>query len=170
MARALIGGILARDASRAEVLVIETADQVRAMLAEQFPVRTQASPDAGLAQCDAIIVAVKPQHMREAALAIAPYLGQALIVSVAAGIRSRDLARWIGFACPIVRCMPNTPALIGRGMTGLFASSEVTGPQRALAETLLGAVGQTLWVDSEDQLDVVTAKHPSRDRPRIRRK
>ena len=104
------------------------------------------------------MVAVKPQVFREAVTAAATWLTRPLVISIAAGIRTREIGQWLGDAShPIVRAMPNTPALIGEGITGLYAAPSVSAQDRTLAETLLTAVGQTLWVADEAQLDVVTA-------------
>jgi pyrroline-5-carboxylate reductase len=99
---------------------------------------------------------VKPQFMREACEAARPHLGEPLIVSVAAGIRTADIARWLGRGA-IVRTMPNTPALIGRGVTGMAATHQVSGTQRELAESILRTAGDVVWFDDEAKLDAVTA-------------
>ena len=103
------------------------------------------------------MLAVKPQQMRAALAPLAGGLGRTLVISVAAGIRVRDLARWLGGHSRIVRCMPNTPALIGAGITGLYAPAGVSAAERRRAERILGAVGETVWVKHEAQLDPVTA-------------
>ncbi len=157
MARALIGGLEAAQPQTMRYIVIEPSLAARESLVEQHRVVTHAAPHADLAQCSAIVFAVKPQHFAQAAQAVAPWAGDKLIVSVAAGIRSADIRRWLGGRGAIVRCMPNTPALIGAGITGLYAAPGVSAKQQTLAATLLGAVGETVWVDDEDQLDAVTA-------------
>jgi pyrroline-5-carboxylate reductase len=106
---------------------------------------------------DAVVLAVKPQQMRAAAQSLKARLARELVITIAAGIRLVDLSRWLGGYATLVRCMPNTPALIGAGISGLYASSAVGSEQRALAESILGAVGATLWVPQENQLDPVTA-------------
>ncbi|MEN9316614.1 MAG: hypothetical protein RIS35_3007 [Pseudomonadota bacterium] len=156
MASALIGGILDRTASTGIAVVDPVASQ-RELLAQRFGVATHAAPVPAALDCDVLVMAIKPQQMREAALAIAPHIGRQLVVSVAAGIRAGDLSRWLGGHQRIVRCMPNTPALVGAGITGLAAMPGLPDDDRAIAESLLAAVGQTLWVDEESMLDAVTA-------------
>ncbi len=106
---------------------------------------------------EVVVLAVKPQQMRAAAQALQPRLGRELVITIAAGIRLVDLSRWLGGYATLVRCMPNTPALVGAGITGLYASAGVGADQRVLAESILGAVGATLWVPQESLLDPVTA-------------
>ncbi len=160
MAQALMGGLAGK---RADVrfVVVEPQAATRAALARAVrDVTVHEAPSADLASCDAVVFAVKPQSFREAATATARWLGRSLVVSIAAGIRAGEIARWLatdGGSPAIVRAMPNTPALIGEGMTGLYAAPSVGARERALADTLLAAVGQTLWVDDEAKLDVVTA-------------
>lgn len=157
MAAALIGGLQTSKPGAVRAVVIEPSEAARASLVERFGALTHAAPHADLATCDAIVLAVKPQQFKEAAQSIAPHVAGRLIVSVAAGIRCADITRWTGGQGAVVRCMPNTPALIGAGITGLFAGADVSATQRALAETLLGAVGETVWVAEEALLDAVTA-------------
>jgi pyrroline-5-carboxylate reductase len=106
---------------------------------------------------EVVVLAVKPQQMRVAAAALQPRLSRELVISIAAGIRLVDLSRWLGGYATLVRCMPNTPALIGAGISGLYASDAVGAGERALTESILGAVGATLWVPQERLLDPVTA-------------
>jgi pyrroline-5-carboxylate reductase len=103
-----------------------------------------------------LVLAVKPQFMRQACEAARPHLGEPLVVSVAAGIRAADIARWLGTSA-IVRTMPNTPALIGRGVTGMAATAQVGEAQRRLAESILRTAGEVVWFDDEARLDAVTA-------------
>lgn len=157
MAQALIGGLRAGGMPATSIQVVEphgpTADRVgRAHGIRAIPV-----PGAAIAQAGVLVLAVKPQAMREACAAARSYLRpDVLVVSVAAGIRTDDLVRWLGCA-RIVRTMPNTPALIRAGMTGLWARTEVAAAGRAIAEAMLASVGRTLWVDDESMLDAVTA-------------
>jgi pyrroline-5-carboxylate reductase len=104
-----------------------------------------------------IVLAVKPQNMREAAGRLAAFAGDALFITIAAGIRIADLARWLGGYGAIVRTMPNTPALIGQGITGMVAMAGVSQAQKDAADSILRAVGKTVWLDSEDAIDPVTA-------------
>jgi pyrroline-5-carboxylate reductase len=157
LAQALIGGLLERaDFPRHQLQVVEPAQPVQQKLLQAFQLQAESTVSDKLEQADVIILAVKPQIMHEVCLQLRPYVGEALIVSVAAGIRATDLARWLGTQ-RIVRTMPNTPALVGAGMTGLAALPAVNADDRALAEQLLQAVGDTLWVAQESQLDAVTA-------------
>lgn len=157
MARALIGGLRARGYTPDQFEVVEPNAAARTMLGEKWGIWATSSPSSQLRNCSAIILAVKPQQMREASMALVHYRGEAAIVSIAAGIRTQDLARWLGAPAAIVRCMPNMPALVGQGITALFATDAANGAQRALAEEILSAVGQTLWLSDESLLDAVTA-------------
>lgn len=155
LAGALIGGLL-RQSAPAALHVVEIDADRRAHLAHEFGASTAEAPDARLAAFDLIVLAVKPQQMREACLALRPHAGDAVLLSVAAGIRAADIARWCGSA-RVVRAMPNTPALIGLGVSGLAALPDVDARQRALAESVLASAGAVLWFDDEAQLDAVTA-------------
>ena len=157
MATALIGGLHASQPEGLSFVVIEPVAEARDKLARLPNVHCHAAAHPELATCDALVMAVKPQQMAEAAAAVAPYASGRLVVSIAAGIRSTDIARWLGGAAAVVRTMPNTPALIGAGITGMYASPAVSPEQRALADGLLAAVGTTVWVEREEQLDAVTA-------------
>ena len=157
MAAALIGGLIGKGYAANGVHVVEIQADARARLAAQFGVACVDSMAAAALPAEAVVLAVKPQQMRAAALALRPRLGRELVISIAAGIRLVDLSRWLGGYATLVRCMPNTPALIGAGITGLYASGGVDPGQRALAESILGAVGATLWVPEENLLDPVTA-------------
>jgi pyrroline-5-carboxylate reductase len=157
MAAALIGGLAGKLTAAANIHVVDLNPAGLQRLEQQFGVSIACTADAALASCDVIVLAVKPQNMREAAAQIRPFLGSQLILSIAAGIRARDLARWLGDYKAIVRTMPNTPALIGKGVTGLVALPGVSAAQRAAADAILRAVGQTVWLDDEALLDPVTA-------------
>lgn len=157
MAMALIGGILARPGAPASIAVVEPLEAQRAVLKNRFGVPVHTEPDSAALACDVIVLAIKPQQMREAAQAIAQRVGAQLVISVAAGIRSADLSRWLGGHRRIVRCMPNTPALIGAGITGLAAFEGLAEADRVSADRIMSAVGQTLWVEEESMLDAVTA-------------
>jgi pyrroline-5-carboxylate reductase len=155
LAGALIGG-LQREGAPAALHVIEVDAARRAQLEREFGASTAAAPDARLASFDVIVLAVKPQQMREVCIALRPHVGTALLLSVAAGIRAADIARWCGSE-RVVRAMPNTPALIGAGISGLAALPAVSADQRRLAEQILSTAGPVLWFDNEAQLDPVTA-------------
>ncbi|MEW5708685.1 MAG: pyrroline-5-carboxylate reductase [Pseudomonadota bacterium] len=155
MATALIGGLLHKGWSAGEIRVVEIDAAQRERLAGRFGVATTAAPEVGAD--DTVLLAVKPQHMREAARGLAGRLGLQLVITIAAGIRLDDLARWLGGYRRLVRCMPNTPALVHCGITGLYALPEVGPEERQRAEAILGAVGRTLWLEREALLDAVTA-------------
>ena len=157
MATAIIGGLLAKGFKAADIVVVEVNAQARAHLAASLGVNALEAPGAEMARMDAIVMAVKPQQMREAAVALRPQLKDAVAISIAAGIRVADLSRWLGGHARCVRTMPNTPALVHAGVTGLYAGKAVGEKDRRIAEQLLGAVGRTLWFDREADLDAVVA-------------
>jgi pyrroline-5-carboxylate reductase len=157
MASAIIGGLLRKRWPRRAIQVVEVAQAVRARLSRAFRVRVSAALDAAGANSDCIVLAVKPQQLREAARALRPLLSRQLVVTIAAGVRVRDLSRWLGGYLRIVRVMPNTPALALAGISGLYAERAVNAAGRAAAQRILGAVGATLWVEREDDLDAITA-------------
>lgn len=157
MAAALLGGLIGKGHEPAGIRVVELQAETRARLAAQFGVACVDSMPAAAPLGEVVVLAVKPQQMHAAARALQPLLGRELVITIAAGIRLIDLSRWLGGYATLVRCMPNTPALIGAGVTGLYASAGVDADQRALAESILGAVGATLWVPQESLLDPVTA-------------
>jgi pyrroline-5-carboxylate reductase len=157
MATALIGGMIKRGFDAAAICVIEVDPAARERLAARYPVRPCAAPDAATRACDTLVLAVKPQDMRAALGTFGADIGGMLVISIAAGLRLETLSRWMGGHRRIVRCMPNTPALIGMGITGLHALPEVSREERARAEQVLGAVGEVVWVDTEALLDPVTA-------------
>ena len=156
MAHALIGGLLKRDFSAAQFCVVEINADNRAKLHSTYAVRAVADMATGVAGSEVIVLAVKPQQLHEVAAQLAPMLAGQMLLSIAAGIRAADVARWAG-THNIVRAMPNTPALIQSGITGLYAMPTVTQVQRDMAQSLLSAVGKTLWVEDEALLDAVTA-------------
>lgn len=157
MASALIGGMLAKGFVAGDIAVVERSDEGRTRLAERFGVRTHPALDATALDCDVLVLAVKPQQMREAIAPAAGKLTRQVVVSIAAGLRLGDMARWLGGYSRLVRCMPNTPALIGAGVTGLFADASVSAAEREVVERILASVGQTVWIDDEVQMDAVTA-------------
>jgi pyrroline-5-carboxylate reductase len=157
MAAALIGGLIKRGVAAADLYAIDVNEDARARTAQQFGVRTGAAPDAALGAYDAIVLAVKPQVLKSVSEALAPHLSTQLVISIAAGIRGADLSRWLGGHARVVRTMPNTPALIGMGVTGLVALPGVDEAGRTLASQVLGAVGETVWFDDEAKIDAVTA-------------
>ncbi|MBN8486822.1 MAG: pyrroline-5-carboxylate reductase [Burkholderiales bacterium] len=156
MASAVIDGLLRAGAPAAAFVVVEPWAEQAARLRQQFGLTVLDAASDALLGVDTVVWAVKPQLFNEAATPCAAYIGAALQISVMAGIRSDAIARASGSA-QVVRCMPNTPALIGQGMTGLFASAAVSAAQRQRAEALLAPTGRLLWVDAERDLDAVTA-------------
>jgi len=160
MASALIGGLIRAGRAPSDILVIDPGEAQRRKLVADFGVRTQAAADAALADASLVVWAVKPQLFAEAAAPCSGFVGKALHLSVMAGIRSDTIARAIGAELAnarIVRSMPNTPALIGRGIAALVATPAVGAAERALVEQVLAPTGQTLWVACEADLDAVTA-------------
>lgn len=157
MASALIGGLLRQGFAASDIRVVEPLAESRARLAETLGVECRSAPDAAALACDALVLAVKPQQMKEAALSLAGRLEHQLVLSIAAGLRLEALSRWLGKHRRLARAMPNTPALIGAGISALYADANVDAAGRALAEKILGAAGRTLWLDDEAQMDAVTA-------------
>jgi pyrroline-5-carboxylate reductase len=156
MAGALIGGLIKSGRRAADIIVVEPFEAQRDKLATSFGVRAQPAADARLAQAAQVVWAVKPQLFAEAAGPCRPHVAGALQLSVMAGIRSGSIAAATGSE-RVVRAMPNTPALIGQGIAGLYARPAVDAAERAAVELLLAPTGRTLWVDQEEDLDAVTA-------------
>jgi pyrroline-5-carboxylate reductase len=156
MATAIVGGLLQRGLAPGAVRVVDPHEPTRERLRTQFGLTPQATAGAELAGAALVVWAIKPQTFREAAHQAQPQVGAALHLSVAAGIRSDSIAGWLGTE-RIVRAMPNTPALVGQGMTGLFARDAVTAADRAAVEAVIGPTGEHLWMQAEAQLDAVTA-------------
>jgi pyrroline-5-carboxylate reductase len=156
MASAIIGGLRKNGRDAASIVVVDPGDVQRAKLANEFGVRTLAAADASLAQASMVVWAVKPQFFQAAAAPCAPHVGRALQLSVMAGIRSEAIARAAGTQ-RVVRSMPNTPALIGQGIAGLYARDAVTAADKAQVEAVLAPTGRMLWVAREADLDAVTA-------------
>ena len=157
MAVALIGGLRKQGFSAAGIQVVEPFAASREKLTETFGVRCTAAVDAATLDCEVLVLAVKPQQMREAVAPLRGKLGTQLVVSIAAGLRMADMSRWMGGYANLVRTMPNTPALIGAGITALCADPSVDRDGRAHAEKVLQAVGRTVWIADEAQMDAVTA-------------
>ncbi|MBP6748353.1 MAG: pyrroline-5-carboxylate reductase [Xanthomonadaceae bacterium] len=159
MARSLIGGLIARGTSAAEIHVAEPVDALREALACDFAVAVGAENVSAAASARTWVLAVKPQVMRTVCEALAP-LAQAtrpVVISIAAGITAAQLSRWLGGGAAVVRTMPNTPALLGAGVTGLFATDEVDAAGRERAAALMASAGKTVWIDDEAKMDAVTA-------------
>jgi pyrroline-5-carboxylate reductase len=158
MGRALVGGLLAQGRGRDTIAVVEQDAAARARLQGEFGVRAAPGIDSNVAaRAGIIVLAVKPQDLRQTARSLAPHLGGQLVISIAAGIRLADLARWLGGHPRLMRVMPNTPAMIRRGISGLFAHPSVGDVERKNAEDILNAVGETMWCEREEQLDAITA-------------
>ncbi len=159
MASSLIGGLLNNQYSADHITVTDPDDNRRKQLQQQYQVHTTGDNLAAVEKADIIVLAVKPQVLREVCESLQPVTSgrDALIISIAAGIRSTDIDRWLGMQNAIVRCMPNTPSLIQAGATGLFANVQCSQRQKQQAEDILNAAGITLWVEEEPQLDAVTA-------------
>ncbi len=157
MATAIIGGLLKQGWRASDFRVVEVAAPARERLEAALGVRTQEALDAAAAATDCIVLAVKPQVLRAVAKSLAPFLRDQLVISIAAGIRAVDLARWMNGYQRLVRVMPNTPALVGAGISGLYAMAGVSPEERRRAESVLAAVGATLWLNDESMIDAVTA-------------
>ena len=159
MARSLIGGLVPGRVPASAIHVAEPVDALRDALAKDFGVHVAADNDGIARSAGTWVLGVKPQVLREVCQALAPIAQdmRPLVVSIAAGITTAQLDRWLGGGLPIVRAMPNTPALLGAGVTGLFANPRVDAPQRERTQQLLGAAGRTVWIDEEARMDAVTA-------------
>ena len=156
MASAIIGGLLRQDMQAAQFIVVEPFAPQRDKLLTDFKIHALASPDASLAAAQLVVWAVKPQSFREAASACAAHSSGALHLSVMAGITSDSMAQWLGTE-RIVRAMPNTPALIGRGIAGLYARPAASEADRQCIEQIMATTGDFVWLEQEALLDAVTA-------------
>ena len=156
MASAIIGGLRQHGQPAEQILVVEPQQATREALLTQHGVQAQEAADARLAQADVVVWAVKPQLFQQAAAPVVAWTLPSLHLSIAAGIPTRSLSPWLG-SQRIVRAMPNTPALVGKGMTGLFALPQVGAEDRERIAWIASAIGQSLWVNDEAQLDAVTA-------------
>lgn len=157
MASALIGGLTGQGYDAGNIRVVEVSRETREALQTRYQVSTFADMEAEAVAGDVIVLAVKPQQLREVAGKLAPLLRQQLVISIAAGVRAGDLSRWLGGYRQLVRTMPNTPAMVSAGVTGLYALPEVATAQRQQAEAILQAVGATLWLEDETGMDAITA-------------
>ena len=156
MATAMIVGLKQQQFDPQSIQVIELDADKRKHLETTYGVNTSNQLE-DVASNDVIILAVKPQQLKALASSLAPVLKQQLILSIAAGIRIEDLSRWLGNYTSIVRAMPNTPAQIQSGVTGVYAAPEVSAKQKQQATEILDAIGETIWLSREDELDAVTA-------------
>jgi pyrroline-5-carboxylate reductase len=158
MARALIGGLRQRGLEASRIRVGEPQEALRAALAADFGLAASADNRAAVSGCRLLVLAVKPQVLPRVLGDLAQALeAETLLISVAAGISCAQLDAWAGGGRRVVRCMPNTPALIGQGACGLYANPACRAEDRQLAESVLGAVGVCAWIDQEPLMDVVTA-------------
>ncbi|MEP6790688.1 MAG: pyrroline-5-carboxylate reductase, partial [Ramlibacter sp.] len=156
MASAIIGGLIRQGLAASQIEVVEPFNEARDRLKAQFGIAAQEQPGPALARAGLVVWAVKPQTFRDAAAQARAHTGSALHLSVAAGIRSDSIAAWLGTQ-RVVRSMPNTPALVGKGMTALFARGDATAQDRLRVEAVIATTGEHLWVAREAQLDAVTA-------------
>lgn len=159
MASAIIGGMLDSGHPATAITATSPSDAFLAPLRERFAIHTSLDNAAAAQNADIVVLAVKPQIMREVCDGLRDTLQQhrPLVISVAAGLTAETLQSWLGDELPLVRCMPNTPSLVGAGAAGLFATAEVSTKQRIQASELLGAVGLVEWVEEESLLDAITA-------------
>ena len=159
MAASLIGGLISNGQPADSIRVAEPDAERLQTLQHQYGVQVSTDNPSAVKAADLLVLAVKPQILQTVCRDLTGSVQQRrpLVISVAAGIRSADIERWLGGELAIVRCMPNTPALLQQGATGLFANARVTDPQRTQAETILQAAGITLWVNDETLIDTVTA-------------
>ncbi len=159
MASSLISGLIASGHSAQHIWVSDVNETALSALADKLNVNTSTDNNEVINNAEIVVLSVKPQVMREVAEQAAATIQaqQSLIISIAAGINQKSLSTWLGEQVAIVRCMPNTPALVLTGATGLHANEKVSTEQRNLAENILRAVGVSVWVDAESELDAVTA-------------
>lgn len=159
MASSLVGGIIAKGFDPLNITVTDINDAQLAQARSQFQVNTSRDNLAACQKADVIVLAVKPQVMGDVLAPIREVVGrrQPLVLSIAAGITLTRLQQWLGDEIAIVRCMPNTPAMVEAGATGLFANARVSDLQKEQARSIMASVGLALWLDSEDQIDAVTA-------------
>lgn len=157
MATAIIGGLINNGYAAQDITAVEISAAAREVLHARWQIQTASEIGESCARSDVIVLAVKPQQLKNVAQALSPFLSQQLVLSIAAGVRTQDLARWLGGYGLIVRAMPNTPALLRAGISALFALPQVDTGKKELAVSILAAVGKTLWLNEEAQMDAVTA-------------
>ena len=159
MGRALIGGLLRHGMRAEQIAVGESQEGARARLSHELGITASADNAAAIHKADLIVLAVKPQDAGSVLEPLAPRLKQRrpLVLSIAAGVRIETLRRWCGPDIPVIRAMPNRPALVGAGATGIFAPAQIGDSHRALAGQIMQSVGEVVWVATEEALDVVTA-------------
>lgn len=157
MADALIGGMLKSGFKPGQLRAVEISGDARRRLADKYRIECYDEPRKALRAGDVVVFAVKPQQMKEAARFSGLKVNAHLVISIAAGITLATLSRWLGGYARMIRAMPNTPALIGAGVAGLFAQAGVSDSEKRQAEAILGAVGATVWIEDEGLMDAVTA-------------
>ena len=159
MARSLVGGLVAAGTPRRKISVSEPQPELRDSLQEDFGINVHADNISAATDAHVIVLAVKPQALQEVVVPLGGIVAehQPLLVSVAAGITSTSIERWVGCQPALVRVMPNTPALVGAGISALYANTNVAEHQRKLAQTIMSAVGKTVWIEDENLMDTVTA-------------
>ncbi len=159
MAGSIIGGLISNGYDPDHIIASDPGQETLQSLKERFGIKAATDNNMAVLEADVVILAVKPQVMKTVVTALAPSLQAAkpMLVSIAAGITIDSLDNWSGGNLPIIRCMPNTPALVGCGASGLYANPKVSEAQKTLAETIMNAVGISRWLDSESAIDAVTA-------------
>lgn len=157
MASALISGLLRQGFSAQQLLVIEINPENREKLKQNYGISVFENLAEGIADCDIIVLSVKPQQLRDLTRDLVPVLDNQLVISIAAGIRASDIVRWLNGHNRVIRAMPNTPSLVGSGVAGLYATPGIDQQDKKNAESIMAAVGSTLWVGEEELLHAVTA-------------
>jgi pyrroline-5-carboxylate reductase len=157
MTTALISGLIAQGSPPASISAVEPLAEARERLSKQFGVTVHAECNAAVSEAEIMVLAVKPQKMREALAALKPFMKQQLVISIAAGIFLADISRWLGGHRRLVRSMPNLTAFIRQGMAGLFALPEVSEDDRQATGKIMSALGETMWVQNEAMIDAITA-------------
>jgi len=159
MGRSLLGGLIANGFDARHLVVSEPGADNRQLISRVGPVRFATDNREAVQEADAVIIAVKPQVVRDVCTEIAPLVAGSdkLVISIAAGIRTSSICQWLGPDVAVVRAMPNTPALVQTGASALYANDNTNAAQRDLAEAVLRAVGLAVWVNDEGMLDTVTA-------------
>jgi len=159
MAASLIGGLVPNTITANNVMVFEPNADKAQELQQRFGIQIAQDNAQLVSECDAVVIAVKPQVLHTVLSPLAAVITKhcPLLISIVAGIRGNTIEQWLGQSLSLVRVMPNTPALVGAGISGLYANTHVTEAQKQLTETLLNSVGQSVWVNSESDIDSVTA-------------
>ena len=165
MAQSLIGGLISDGFNPADIIVADPVPQATDLANDKWQVEVAENNNAAVALADVVVLAIKPQQMKTVLTGLSGSLDDKLLISIAAGVQTGDMRQWASESAgknatgkiAVVRCMPNTPALLQQGATGLYADNNVNDAQRTAAEKILAAAGTTAWVDSEEQLDAITA-------------